>query len=433
LANTTNTTAKTKVWGIQTKFETPILDFGFATNVYTNDRDKTIGMWHQYGNLPTGSNGIYMQITDLPRDYILSGSESDVATTITGRNLNLTGSLTDIVGFSKDPIKLGKVAPSKTIKEAIVAIPYYNEGNERKYFFFNDLVKEYVEFLKSDLANVKSFDRLKDIPQSITKQIETMSEYVLPPPINFMKNQIQNPFFMYIFEFSYTLSQQDLVDIWQGLMPSIALNFDEQSTSITHSLDIEDTLTELEMKDKLANIQWLTFKVKYKAKNNYKSKIFKSIKNTNNKKAVKDSQFTKTRISSFDNFEELDYSYNWPYDYFSMIEAAKIVAQVDFIDSDRVTQQLDKIENPIKSLNKNVIENAQSTTQIATTNVLATQELSQNAINENTIAQNNVQVSENIINTPNVQVSLNQTTNNVQTTATAINSPVLTNTILRRT
>jgi hypothetical protein len=107
LANTTNTTAKTKVWGIQTKFETPILDFGFATNVYTNDRDKTIGMWHQYGNLPTGSNGIYMQITDLPSDYILSGSESDVATTITGRNLNLTGSLTDIVGFSKDPIKLG--------------------------------------------------------------------------------------------------------------------------------------------------------------------------------------------------------------------------------------------------------------------------------------------------------------------------------------
>jgi hypothetical protein len=210
------------------------------------------------------------------------------------------------------------------------------------------LVKEYVEFLKSDLANVKSFDRLKDIPQSITKQIETMSEYVLPPPIDFMKNQIQNPFFMYIFEFSYTLSQQDLVDIWQGLMPSIALNFDEQSTSITHSLDIEDTLTELEMKDKLANIQWLTFKVKYKAKNNYKSKIFKSIKNTNNKKTVKDSQFTKTRISSFDNFEELDYSYNWPYDYFSMIEAAKIVAQVDFIDSDRVTQQLDKIENPIK-------------------------------------------------------------------------------------
>ena len=202
--------------------------------------------------------------------------------------------------------------------------------------------------MKSDLANVKSFDRLKDIPQSITKQIETMSEYVLPPPIDFMKNQIQNPFFMYIFEFSYTLSQQDLVDIWQGLMPSIALNFDEQSTSITHSLDIEDTLTELEMKDKLANIQWLTFKVKYKAKNNYKSKIFKSIKNTNNKKTVKDSQFTKTRISSFDNFEELDYSYNWPYDYFSMIEAAKIVAQVDFIDSDRVTQQLDKIENPIK-------------------------------------------------------------------------------------
>ena len=71
--------------------------------------------------------------------------------------------------------------------------------NERKYFFFNDLVKQYVEFLKSDVSSVKSFDRLQEIPESITKQIDLMKEYVLPPPIDFIKNKIENPFFMYIF------------------------------------------------------------------------------------------------------------------------------------------------------------------------------------------------------------------------------------------
>ncbi len=428
LSNTSTNTSKTKVWGIQTKFETPILNFGTSSNIYTTDKDKTIGMWHQYGTIPTSNNGIFMQITDLPNDYILSGSESDVASTISGRDLNLTASLTDIVGFSKLPVRLGKVAASKTIKEAIVAIPYYKENNERKYFFFNNLVKQYVEFLKSDLASIKSFERLKEIPESIIKQIDLMKEYVLPPPIDFMKNQIQNPFFMYIFEFSYNLSQQDLVDIWQGLMPNIAINFEEQSTSITHSLNIEDTMTELEMKERIANIQWLTFKVKYKAKNNYKSKIFKSIKNTNSKKAVKDSQFTKTRNANFNDIEELDYSYNWPYDHFSMIEAAKIIAEVDFIDSDRVIEQNQIPSNPVKVKEKNIVEQAETTDTV---------KVSENTLNTPNFnislnqTQTNIQVSETVLNTPNLNTSLNQQTSNVQIDA-SFSSPVLTNTIIRR-
>ena len=407
-------TSKTKVWGIQTKFETPILDFGLAANIYTNDRDKTIGMWHQYGILPTGSKGIFMQITDLPKDYILSGSESDVATSVSGRSLQLTGSLTDIVGFSKDPIRLGKVAPSKIIKEAMVAIPYYKENNERKYFFFNDVVKQYVSYLKTNQSQKQSFSNLSQIPESVINQIDLMQEYVLPPPVDFIKNNIENPFFMYIFEFSYNLSQQDLVDIWQGLMPDIAINFEEQSQSITHSLDVEDTQTVLEMKQKLANIQWLTFKVKYKAKNNYKAKLFEAIKTNDSKKTVKDLQFTKTRNSIFNDSTELDYSYNWPYDYFSMIEAAKITAKLDFIDSNYLTS--------INEIDTNSVKRA------------TIPQLSQNESNNVELIQQNTLQNQNELGIT-VADFLQQTNNSqvIETANTVLNSPIIANTTLRRT
>ncbi len=343
-------TAKSKVWGIQTKFETPILDFGTTQNLYTSSIDKTIGMWHQYGELPSGNAGIYLQITDLPRDYILSGSETDSSQNVSGRVASSTGSLADIVGFSKTPLKLGKVAPSKEIKEAVVAIPYYKENDERKYFYFNDIANEYVSYIKTNQNDVQSFANLAQIPDSIINQVDLMQKYILPPSIDFIKNDVSNPFFMYIFEFSYTLSQQDLVDIWQGLMPNIAINFDEKSSSITHSLDIEETQTNLSMREKLANIQWLTFKIKYKAKNNYKAKLFESIKTTDTKKIVQNLQLTNTRNSLFTDSTELDYSYNWPYDYFSMIEAAKITAQVDFIASDYLSSVSEIVQNTVQSL-----------------------------------------------------------------------------------
>jgi len=424
-------TAKTKVWGIQTKYETPILDFGTSSNIYTTDNDKTIGMWHQYGSLPTGNKGIFMQVTDIPRDYILSGSESDSSTAVTGRKVSLTGSLADIVGFSKEPIRLGKVAPTKEIKEAVIAIPYYKENNERKYFFFNEVVKQYVSYLKSDQSAKQSFAKLSEIPDSVINQIDLMQKYVLPPTVDFMKNDISNPFYMYIFEFSYTLSQQDLADIWQGLMPNIAMNFEEKSTSITHSLTTDDTQTQLSMKDKIANIQWLTFKVKYKAKNNYKAKLFQSIKTSNTKNTIKELQLTKTRNSLFTDINELDYSYNWPYDHFSMVEAAKITAQVDFIASDFIidNQSEGKVsDSVVKTKNEEVssptTEQLKVQTDIQNAASLTNQELTSIAVNNISIPQNTQTVSNaiNSVTQQSVATLQQQTTITTQTIDTATNS-----------
>jgi hypothetical protein len=380
-----------------------------------------------------------MQVTDIPRDYILSGSESDSSTAVTGRKVSLTGSLADIVGFSKEPIRLGKVAPTKEIKEAVIAIPYYKENNERKYFFFNDVVKQYVSYLKSDQSAKQSFAKLSEIPDSVINQIDLMQKYVLPPTVDFMKNDISNPFYMYIFEFSYTLSQQDLADIWQGLMPNIAMNFEEKSTSITHSLTTDDTQTQLSMKDKIANIQWLTFKVKYKAKNNYKAKLFQSIKTSNTKNTIKELQLTKTRNSLFTDINELDYSYNWPYDHFSMVEAAKITAQVDFIASDFIidNQSEGKVsDSVVKTKNEEVssptAEQLKVQPDIQNAASLTNEQLTSIAVNNISIPQNTQTVS-NVINSvteQSVATLQQQTTITTQTIDTATNS-LNTNNIVR--
>jgi hypothetical protein len=327
-----------KVWAIQTKFETPILNFASTQNVSAIDSgsqaNATYGMWHQYGTVTNEKNGIFLQITDVPDNYIRYGGESDERRSVpTGRNINLTASLADIVGFSKDEVRLGQVSNEKTIKEAIVAIPFVTKEDERKYFEFGSLAKEYVNFLKSEQSSVSSFSKLTEVPETVVNQVSLMQEYVIPPSLDFMKNDLIDPIAMYIFEFSYTLTQDDLVNIWQGVMPQISVNFAEQSQEITHELSTNlgssELLTRFDLTD---NLQWLVFKVKKKAKNNYNNKLLQSVKTTSTFNKVKALQsLGKAKINTFDNTEELDYSYNWPYDFFSLVEVAKINAKIDFM------------------------------------------------------------------------------------------------------
>ena len=90
------------IWVIQPKWETPMLNFSGAsvTDPTFGSASVAKGMWHQYGQLPDDpSKGIFMQITDLPDNYILKALGGDPG---------LTGSLTDLVGFSTEPKRLGE-------------------------------------------------------------------------------------------------------------------------------------------------------------------------------------------------------------------------------------------------------------------------------------------------------------------------------------
>ena len=46
-----------------------------------------------------------------------------------------TGSLADLVGFSKVSQKLGRIAQSKTIREAVVAVPFVENNSGVREFF----------------------------------------------------------------------------------------------------------------------------------------------------------------------------------------------------------------------------------------------------------------------------------------------------------
>jgi hypothetical protein len=322
-------------WVIQTKFETPILNFVDSLTGVTEISDqpagddatnkvdggkasRPFGMWHQYGRIPSGSEGISLEVLDI-EGY---------------------ASLADAVGFAKTSENLGKVAKSKTIREAVVAVPFIEVKNQRKFF---------------DLSSNSSGNDM-NLPQapsdSVAKMIDSMGRYVFPPSMDFVKYPEEvTPFTMYIFEFEHQLNQQDLVDIWQNLPPRIGRAFDvtatistseiEQEKKITHSLASGELLQNID-----AKLQWMVFKVKQKAQTNYWRKTV-----TNNQsivplsdivegggmsslksKAVKSSDFVADGAGkgAVEKTGEFDRTYNWPYDFFSLVELVKIDEEVKF-------------------------------------------------------------------------------------------------------
>jgi hypothetical protein len=306
-------------WVIQTKFETPILNFIDASGSVSaipgsgicagGAETRPFGMWHQYGRIPSGSEGISLEVLDI-EGY---------------------ASLADIVGFKKTSENLGKVATSKTIREAVVAVPFIEVENSRQFF------------------DVTIGETMSD---SVSKMMDSMGRYVFPPSMDFAKYPEEvNPFAMYIFEFEHQLNQQDLVDIWQNLPPRIGRAFDstapidsseiEQEKQITHSLSCGELLENAD-----AKLQWMIFKVKQKAQTNYWRKTV-----TNNpsivplsdivedggisslkSKAVKSSDFVAGGAGkgAVEKTGEFDRTYNWPYDFFSLVELVKIDEEVKF-------------------------------------------------------------------------------------------------------
>ena len=182
-------------WVIQTKFETPILNFGDQTsrplsleNItlpstgtapyyifdtfpitqtgsayygYGGQTSTPVGMWHQFGLIPQKEEGIYITLDDVPDVWIKNvgdpnnASDGRYPTSVTA-NRNLL-SLADAVGFRKGAIrKLGRLAESKTVSEAIVAIPYIIKRGERRFFQIDRGMIQYSEEIISNALKISS-------------------------------------------------------------------------------------------------------------------------------------------------------------------------------------------------------------------------------------------------------------------------------------
>jgi len=283
-------------------------------------------------------------------------------------DLDNAGSLADICGFETSMSRVGEVANSKVISEAVVMIPYIpveevNRNTQSDTLSFtsaklshresNSAYAPTVRFGNKDffkisrplmVATVQKLEAGEPISEdspktSISDMIGKMQKYNIPPMYDFVKSPVSiDPFVMYVFEFEETLNKQDLSDIWQGLMPKCAkaaTKYDsdhpENKQVIEHELNDINFFEGKKIPD---NVRWMTFKVKRKANTDY----YKLTADSSD-----DANFS-FDLSSGDN--KPDYSYNWPYDYFSLVELSKISGGVSIIpdvipdDSDKKVKVL---------------------------------------------------------------------------------------------
>ena len=168
--------------------------------------------------------------------------------------------------------------------------------------------------------------------KSIMQMIEKMQNYVIPPQFNFLDNQTLDPFVMFIFEFQHKFNQQDLQNIWQNLPPESLMKIpDPQVSRIEVGTDLyPDQLFGLGKSDignKInllrSDTRWFIFKVKQKAKYNY----YNLTAQAGDDSALK-TNYKFGNIPLGGDGSTPAYSYNWPYDYFSMIELAQISSKI---------------------------------------------------------------------------------------------------------
>ena len=154
---------------------------------------------------------------------------------------------------------------------------------------------------------------------------EKMKKFNIPPQMDFLNNVNIDPFVMYIFDFTHSLDRQDLVDIWQNLMPKISTTAEKQTKAIEHSVGVNYEFFGEYTKGKLpANIRWMVFKVKQRAASRYYDQVYE-------KKGSKLTDLV-SEVTTDTAGPRSKIQYNWPYDFFSLVELVKIDASVEFSD-----------------------------------------------------------------------------------------------------
>ena len=132
------------------------------------------------------------------------------------------------------------------------------------------------------------------------------------------------PFVMYFFPFSQVLDRDDLSDIWQGVMPKLALKVEKDVIDISHDINKFEFFGNITFADGgadrslISRMKFLVFKVKQKAKQNYYEIT---------EDATDDSRYTFNFAGNPGASVVPHPSYNWPYDYFSLMEDISIEAK----------------------------------------------------------------------------------------------------------
>jgi hypothetical protein len=400
---TADKTRSKKMWEISSKFETPILNFNPAatgrnvTQPTSSGNDwglSNAGIWLQYGEIPVGDQGIYMQIIDVPHSYKKYGTygasgsityDNWYYNTENGIDIQDIKSLVDLVGFSTEPVKMGQLADSRTIKEGIVAIPYtISDTNERQFIKLNkaginkllgrssstqitsSVVQSNQERLRARINTDKDYSGT-----FVEEQIKKLQDYVLPLHLDYINNSQIEPIAMYIFEVEKTLTQSDLSNIWQNVLPQNLNKVEKNEYTITHTIDTNEMISSFNIRPG-ETIKFMCFKVKQRGitkyeLSNYDDEQAAGVGSIDNKKmfkqAIKKQKLNPIAKEIDKKLDKGDIGYNWPYDYFSLVELAQVDATVEFTNFNPKDPTPESItsSDTIPSNSENVFESTSDT------------------------------------------------------------------------
>jgi hypothetical protein len=314
-------------------------------------------MWHQFGVVPEKPTmGIFMEISDIPKNWLKYHYKVLTESSVYNNNIPVQGkvinrkmdSLVSLAGFkeTESSVRLGELATSRTIREAVVAIPYVIESvnqaeitsrsgdyrSTRKKFI--SIPEERYAAALSEAAGSKIGDSLAAAGESIRILLQKMDRYILPPQFDFLNNDSVAPIVMYMFEFEYNLDKDDLSYIWQNLAPRDYQKMEIQVESVAHELINTELLDEDVLRDN-DNLRWMVFKVKQKGQTEY-DHMRVAQAGSNKKGAIFDQEqgslnSKKTRKSN-EQSDDYNLMFNWPYDYLSFVEMVKFEAEVLYSD-----------------------------------------------------------------------------------------------------
>jgi hypothetical protein len=342
-------------WVISSKWETPILDFsGHGYDTYCTGPDRTPrtigeirrarGMWYDYGVLPDDGEGIYLEIKEsFPERFydkhLFGDLNDDITATVNPQLANLKiysgqndsmkhsvngelfGSLVETCGFKVGEKRLGDIADKKIIHEGVVVIPFIErEGKVQLFKVDEEIYKKQLENKFSNGYAWELQNGIRMVDTSITKTYDAMKRFVIPPQFDYRKFENLKPFVMYIFDVPFELSKQDLVDIWQNVMPDSFKRVEKEKLEISHRSEEYEFFHAQELPD---DIRFMIFKVKQKAEWNY----YNATPSTN-----EDKKFKFEVLNEKGEYIDMEpqYSYNWPYDFLSIVELARLDVNLTF-------------------------------------------------------------------------------------------------------
>ena len=306
-----------KVWAIQPKFESPILEYqapiaptsGNLDQFYASTMPTTLkaggvrGMWHGYGTYPNSSdNKVFLKFY------------KDILWPKTSGMLIASASLLDIVGFPEASYEISKPRDSKQISEAMVAIPFIYKDNKRVFYTLPTKIIEEAKIVSNGGNNVSKVD------PAIVDMVTKMKKFVIPPRFNFLDYPEEiTPIAMFLFDFNHTLSQKDLLDWWQNLPPKLSYGHKTQNRKLKIQIGKGKIMSRFS-----SDTQWMVFKVKQKGEWNYYKKTISS----------RDDERFQFELNmgrdESNKFGTPKYSYNWPYDYFSLVEFGKVHCTLNY-------------------------------------------------------------------------------------------------------